>query len=252
MPELKGRVAVVTGASSGVGRAIALGLAELGAQLCLIAREGEALEAVARSLRSDSVRVCCYQADFADDRDLQSLVESIQKNHEHIDILIHSAGIIELGRVDSALVSDLDLQYRVNLRAPYLLTQALLSTLRSTKGQIVFINSSVGMNARAGVGQYAATKHGLRALADSLREEVNPLGIRVLSVFLGRTASPMQKKVHQAEGRDYDPLIMMQPTDVASVVINALMLQRTAEITDVHIRPCRNVLETDGLGGSSQ
>jgi NAD(P)-dependent dehydrogenase (short-subunit alcohol dehydrogenase family) len=141
-------------------------------------------------------------------------------------------------------VADFDGQYRTNVRAPYVLTQALLPMLRSRQGQIVFINSSVGLNARAGVGQYAATKHALKALADSLREEVNAASVRVLSVFLGRTASPMQAGIHAAEGKAYHPERLLQPQDVAAVVLNALSLPRTAEVTDISIRPFMKPLQS--------
>ena len=87
------------------------------------------------------------------------------------------------------------------------------------------------------MAQYAATKHALRALADALREEVNERGVRVLSVFLGRTASRMQQAVHQHEKRPYNPGRLLQPSDVASMVLAALRLPRTAEVTDLHIRP---------------
>jgi NADP-dependent 3-hydroxy acid dehydrogenase YdfG len=131
----------------------------------------------------------------------------------------------------------LDRQYRINVRAPYMLTQALLPMLKSRRGQIVFINSSAGLNARANVSQYAATKHALKAVADSLREEINAEGLRVLSVYPGRTATPMQADVHTMEGRAYRPDRLMQPEDVAAVVINALSLPSSAEVTDIHVRP---------------
>jgi NADP-dependent 3-hydroxy acid dehydrogenase YdfG len=101
----------------------------------------------------------------------------------------------------------------------------------------VFINSSAGLGAKAGVGQYAASKHALKAIADSLRAEVNALGLRVLSVFPGRTASPMQAAVHALEGKAYHPESLLQPQDVAAVVLNALSLPRSAEVTDISIRP---------------
>jgi short-subunit dehydrogenase len=107
----------------------------------------------------------------------------------------------------------------------------------SRKGQIVFLNSTAGLRARANVSQYAATKHALKAVADSLREEVNPAGVRVLSLFLGRTATPMQASVFAAERREYNPGILMQPEDVAEVVVNALVLPRRAEITEISMRP---------------
>jgi NADP-dependent 3-hydroxy acid dehydrogenase YdfG len=119
------------------------------------------------------------------------------------------------------------------------LTQLLVPALRRQQGQVVFINSSDGLSARGQVGPYSATKHALKALADSFRDEVNAEGIRVMSVYLGRTASPMQARIHAAEGKAYHPEYLLQPSDVATVVLNALCLPRTAEVTDLSIRPLR-------------
>ncbi|MGH7146324.1 MAG: SDR family NAD(P)-dependent oxidoreductase [Nitrospiraceae bacterium] len=230
---MAGQIAVVTGASSGIGRAIAEALSEQGVRLCLVGRKSETLEGIGQP----STRIKCYQADLADDDDLRRLATCIRQDCGQVDILVHSAGVCRLGDLADAPIGDLDWQYRVNVRAPYGLTQALCPLIRSCRGQVVFINSSVGMNARGGVSQYAATKHALKAIADSLREEVNPDGVRVLSVFIGRTASPMQAAVHAAEMRPYHPETLLQPEDVASVILHALSLPRTAEVTDISVRP---------------
>jgi NADP-dependent 3-hydroxy acid dehydrogenase YdfG len=131
----------------------------------------------------------------------------------------------------------LDKQYKTNVRAPYALTQALLPMLKAFQGQVVFINSSSALNAKPMTAQYDSTKHALKALADSLRGEINRHGVRVLSVYLGRTASEMQEGIYRMEGRPYRPELLLQPDDVASVVVNALGLPRTAEVTDISIRP---------------
>jgi short-subunit dehydrogenase len=230
------QTAVVTGASSGIGKAIALALAAQGAALCLVARKRETLEAIAEPARATAPRVLTYQADLIVDENIRDLSTRLQRDCPSIDLLVHGAGLISTGPLESASVEDLDRQYRINVRAPYYLTQALLPILRTHHGQIVFINSLVGINAKAGSSQYSATKHALKALADSLRQEVNSHGVRVLSVFLGRTASPMQAAVHRMEGRVYRPELLVQPDDVASVVLNALSLSRTAEVTDITIR----------------
>jgi len=237
MSSLKNQVAVVTGASSGIGRAIALGLATKGASLCLIGRNVSALKDVEEEAAVSGSRVKSYRVDLSKDDDIIKLRLSIQKDFRHINLLIHSAGAFSMGLIESSSVADLDLQYRVNLRAPYLLTQVLLPVMNAQDGQVVFINSSVGLKSKAFVSQYAATKHALRAVADSLREEVNAKGLRVLSVYPGRTATPMQERVHRMEGKTYNPERFMQPEDVAAVVINALSLPRTAEVTDMEIRP---------------
>ena len=237
MPELKGQVAVITGASGGIGRAIALSLAAQGARLCLIGRNLEKLEEVAERAKATSEYVKSYQLDLMNEKEIKDFANGLIQEVGYIGILIHSAGVISIGQIERAPVEDFDWQYKINVRAPYILTQCLLPIMRSSKGQIVFINSSVGLNARADVGQYAATKHALKAIADSLREEVNADGIRVLSMFLGRTASPMQAGVHKIEGKSYFPEKLMQPEDIAMVVVNALSLPKTAEVTDICIRP---------------
>jgi NADP-dependent 3-hydroxy acid dehydrogenase YdfG len=112
---------------------------------------------------------------------------------------------------------------------------------------VVFINSSLGLGAKAQLAHYAASKHGLKALADGLRQEVNGDGIRVLSVFLGRTAGDMQRGVHAREGRVYEEDRLIQPGDVASVVLAALALSRTAEVTDVSIRPMAAPIQLEGV-----
>ncbi|MBD2087130.1 SDR family oxidoreductase [Coleofasciculus sp. FACHB-542] len=239
MSALKDKIAVVTGASSGIGKAIALGLAAQGATLCLVGRNLEALEAVAETAKATASKVLLYQVDLTLDEDIQQLKTRLEQDVGEVDLLVHSAGVITLGQMKTASLEDFDWQYRVNVRAPYALTQALLPMLTVRQGQIAFLNSTVGLNARGGVGQYAATKHALKAIADSLREEVNADGVRVLSIYPGRTASPMQASVQEMEGREYQPDRLLQPEDVAAVVLNALSLPRTAEVTDINIRPLR-------------
>lgn len=241
MISFKDQIAVITGASSGIGKSIALGLAAEGAKLCLLGRKLETLETVAEIAQKTAPRVLYYQVDLTIDEDIRRLADSLQRDFGYIDLLVHSAGAISLGRLESAPVEDLDWQYRTNVRAPYILTQALLPMLRSRQGQIVFINSSAGLNASANVGQYAATKHALKAIADSLRQEVNAEGLRVLSVYPGRTASHIQGNIFKMQGREYKPELLMQPEDVAAMVINALSLPRSAEVTDIHIRPLNKV-----------
>jgi NADP-dependent 3-hydroxy acid dehydrogenase YdfG len=150
--------------------------------------------------------------------------------------------VASLGCVASAPVDALDHMYRLNLRTPYLLTRRLMPLLQRARGQVVFVNSSAGLHASAGASQYAATKHALKALADSLRCEVNDDGIRVLSVYPGRTASPMQERLHHqhsvcGQRAPYVAADLLQPDDVAAVVVQALSLPRTAEVTDLHVRP---------------
>jgi short-subunit dehydrogenase len=231
-----GRSAVVTGASAGIGRAIALRFLAEGARVCLVGRDLKTLQAAAASSAA-AERAWCCRADLAVDADVRDLADAIARNSWPVDILVHCAGIMRHGRLETTAVESLDEQYRTNVRAPYLLTQKLLPELKRRKGQIVFINSSIVHHAGVGTGLYSATKHALRAIADSLREEVNADGVRVFSVFPGRTATPMQEAVFRSEGRIYRPELLLQPEDVAETVAATLALARTAEVTNIDIRP---------------
>lgn len=231
------RTAVVTGGGSGIGEAVAVALAEEGAMVALVGRRLEKLEAVARRIEELGARALCYPADLERDEQLTDLVQNVTADLGGVDVLVHSAGMLEKARVEAGPLSDFDRHFRVNVRAAYALTQGLLPSLKSRQGEVVFINSSAGIAAKPCFSQYDASKHALRALADSLRAEVNESGVRVLSAFLGRTASEIQARLHDEERRPYRPELLLQPHDVASAILGALTLPRTAEITDIHIRP---------------
>lgn len=237
MTAFESKAAVITGASGGIGEAIAIELARGGARLLLSGRSAERLDRVAERCRAFSTAVETFVADLAEDDRAQALVERALASGG-VDLLIHSIGFFSGGSFAASAVADLDRQYRTNVHIPFLLTQGLLPSLIERRGQVVFVNSSAGFHpARAGWVGYSASKHALRALADGLRDEVNPQGVRVLTVFPGRTATPMQEEVHRYEGKPYDPERFLQPADVAAAVVNALALPRSAEVTDLHVRP---------------
>jgi NADP-dependent 3-hydroxy acid dehydrogenase YdfG len=234
----KDQVAVVTGASSGIGRAIALALAKEGATCCLIGRSKEKLLEVADQAKAwGSTDVHLLDLDLTIDENIENIKKRIETEFGRVNILVHSAGVFAASTVEQASKEDFDSLYKANVRAPFLLTQALLPMIRSAHGQIVFINSSQGLNGRAKTSQFASTQHSLRAIADSLRDEVNGDGVKVVSLYLGRTATPRMESLFQKEGKTYDPKQLLQPEDVASVVVNTLSLPGTAEVTNISIRP---------------
>jgi NADP-dependent 3-hydroxy acid dehydrogenase YdfG len=237
MIALENRVAIVTGASQGIGRAIALGLAAKRVRLFLVGRNSTALHEVAVLARESSPLVVVHAADLVADGAITGIVENLSKQLGGLDVLIHCAGAYSRGNLQTASVEEFDRLYRTNVRGPYLLTQSLLPMLKKMKGQIAFVNSSQGLQAQAGVGQFAATQHALKAIADSLRDEVNSDGIRVLSVYCGRTATPRMEAIYGLEGREYKPELLLQAEDVAEALIAALMMPLTAEVTNLTIRP---------------
>jgi NADP-dependent 3-hydroxy acid dehydrogenase YdfG len=237
MESLKNQITVVTGASSGIGKAIALSVAAQGAEVCLVARRRELLEDVAKQIHALGSRGHACPADLTRDDDIRSLGERVQKDFGRVNILALCGGAIFHGPLEKASLADFDLMYRSNVRGHYLMIQTMLPLLRKNQGQIVFINSSAGLRSSAGAGQFAATQHAFRSIADSLRDEVNADGIRVLSVYPGRTATPRIAKLFEKEGRAYEPGLLMQAEDVAEMVTHSLRLPRTAEVTEISIRP---------------
>jgi NADP-dependent 3-hydroxy acid dehydrogenase YdfG len=233
------KVAVVTGASGAIGGAVAHALAGPETVLCLTGRDAGRLEACARDVAPRAARVLTHVTDIATDEGIRGLVARIESELGRVDVLVHAAGGTRLGNIEAAGWSDLDEQYRVNLRAPFLLTKAMLPMLKRARGQVVFVNSTAALSPGPENGLYAATKSGLRTLVSSIRDHVNGYGIRVLSVFPGRTASRMQQAIHDFERRRYQPASLLQPEDVAAAIAAALALPPTAEVTKIVVRPMK-------------
>jgi NADP-dependent 3-hydroxy acid dehydrogenase YdfG len=232
---LIGRTALVTGASGGIGGAIVAALASSGVAVGLVGRRSMSLQHVAR--RIDHARHVVYEADLSSDVQVRGVARSFLRRFGRLDVLVHSNGTHSAAPLTRARVRDFDRLWATNVRSPFLLTQLLIPALRASAGQIVFVNSSMGLDTRAGIGQFAATKHALRALAETLRAELNPEGIRVLNVYPGRTATARQRRIFRKEGRPFEPERLLQPEDIAAIVLQSLELPRTAEVTDIRIRP---------------
>ncbi|MGH8093086.1 MAG: SDR family NAD(P)-dependent oxidoreductase [Chthoniobacterales bacterium] len=235
MARFSEQIFLVTGASGGVGGAIARALGQEGATVCLTGRSRKRLEELAAQLPGKQGQ--CYPADLMDESGLEAMAKEILAQNRQLHGVIHCAAIIAMQSFARASVADFERQFKTNVLGPFRLTQLLLPALGFSQGQVIFINSSAGREARAGVGQYAATKHALKAVADSLRDECNSSGVRVCTLFLGSTATPMQAGVRAWQRRSYEPEKLIQPDDVAGMVAAILALPRTAEVTDVIMRP---------------
>lgn len=232
-------VAVVVGATGGIGRAITVRLARRAFRLYLLARDQNKLEALAREVEQVGGEATIEAVDLANEGALEGLGAGIRGQERYVDCLIHAAGHIELEPIATSSRSSLSRHLSINFEAPYFLCRNLIKPLIAASGQIVFINSSAVQFPKPSTGQYAAGKHALKGFADSLRAELNPQGVRVLSIFPGRTATSMQRDIHAREERQYSPERLIQPDDVAAMIQASLELPPTAEVTEIHMRPMR-------------
>ncbi len=236
MPIPDPAVILLTGASSGIGAAAACRLAGPGRTLHLQGRDESRLAAVAAEVTAAGATAVVHRVDLADHAAVDAEAERLRREVPRLDALVHSAGVVSLAPVEESAISDLDWQYAVNLRAPFAFTTALVPALVAARGQVVFVNSGAGQRASPGWSQYAASKFGLRALADAFRAEVAEQGVRVTTVYPGRTATPMQAEVHRFEGRHYDAEAFATPDDVASSIVHALDMPRSATVPEISVR----------------
>ncbi len=224
------RFALVTGAGSGIGRACAAVLAEDGHRVTLVGRRLALLEAAAAAIPG----ALAVAADLSTDAGIGTVADAAP---DRLHALVHAAGAFRYGPLAETPVAVWRALDAVNLHGPLALTARCLPALRRAGGTVVFVNSTAALRAGANAGAYAAGKSALKAAADVLRQEVGPLGIRVLSIFPGRTNTPMQDEVLAAENRTADRSALLDPADVAAMVGAALRLPRRAEVTDITIRP---------------
>jgi short-subunit dehydrogenase len=221
---------LVTGAGSGIGAVLTDRLVERGDDLVLLARSTER----AHDLRSDVPGATVLVADLADPAAVERLAEQLP---DRLDSVVHAAGVVDLGPVAELATASWQEQLTVNVIAPAVLTRIALPALRAARGTVVFVNSGAGLSASPSWAAYAASKHALRALADALRGEEQGYGVRVTTIYPGRTATPMQQKVHDQEGRDYSADDWIDPATVAGSILHVLDLTPDATISDLTVRP---------------
>jgi short-subunit dehydrogenase len=225
---------LITGAGSGIGEAVARTLRDRGDRLLLLSRAQER----AAQLAADFPDAETIVADLADPAGLEQVLTRAELP-DRLDSLLHVAGAVELSAVAALPVGQLREQLDVNLVAPAVLTRACLPALRRAQGTVVFVNSTSGLRANPAWSAYAASKFGLRGFADALRAEEAENGVRVTSVFPSRTATPMQEKVHDQEGKDYDASEWITPETVADAIVHVLDVPPEATIPELVVKVAR-------------
>jgi NADP-dependent 3-hydroxy acid dehydrogenase YdfG len=214
---LAGRVALVTGASRGIGAAIAAALAADGARVVLVARSREALDAVAAPLAG----ALPFVADLADPAAVDRLIEGVRESVGTPDILVLNAGAFDLGAVGELSLAAVGQMIDLNLRAPYHLLHRLLPAMRARgTGQVVTIGSIADHVAFPDNGAYAMTKYGMRGLHEVVRAELRDTGVRATLISPGPVDTPIWDPLHPETRPGFPPRsAMLHSADVADAVV---------------------------------
>ena len=242
-PPLQGKVALVTGASSGIGEATALTLARSGARVAIAARRRDRLDGVARRIADLGAEALVLEADVARPEEAESIVESTVKRWGRLDVLVNNAGLMLLSPIDRARVEDWARMLDLNLLGLMVATRAALPQMRRQKdGHVVNISSTAGRVANPDASVYAATKFGVGAFSEALRREVYRDGIRVTIVEPGAVATELREHVPDPETRERidtwaRSMRQLQSEDVAAAILYAVSQPPHVNVNEILLRP---------------
>jgi len=231
MASLQGKVILVTGASRGIGLAIAHTLGGAGAQLILVARDKHALRAATKKIQGDPLPVV---ADVTRPADIARLFRTLQRQHKRLDVLVNNAGVFTYKPFERTTLQDWRASLETNLTSLFLMTRAALPLLkRSRAAHIVNILSVSSRSAFANCSAYSAAKFGALGLTQVLRKELRPRGIRVTAILPGPTDTRMVK----AFDFPVDRTKLIQPADIGEAVLAALLQPPRTTIEEVLLLP---------------
>ena len=225
-------IAVITGASSGIGQSLAEQLAEAGYRVVIVARSREKLLSICDNIKSRGYSCIYIPIDIAKTADIDKLKKKALELGP-ISVLINNAGVGYFGPIESISIESWNEQLNVNLRASFLLSQAFIPSMKEMKcGSLVFINSIAGRQPFSESAAYVASKFGLRGLANSLREELRDHNIKVISVYPGATNTPFWKKIkHNFATQD-----MLRPIDLAQMILHSIKAPGNLTVEEMVIR----------------
>lgn len=244
---LAGRVALVTGASSGIGEGTALALAAAGATVAVAARRADRLEDLVKRIESAGGKAFALPGDVVDEAVAKGIVEQTVKRFGRLDILVNSAGVIQAGGVENAKLDEWRRVLDINLLATLYTCTAVIGPMREQGGgDIINISSTAGRRAAAPFGPYSTSKFGLTGMTEGMRQEVGKYGIRVCIIEPGATTTevgdsvtdPNYRKAIQAHVSKEGA---MKPEDVADAIVFVASLPRRANVSQLLIRPTIDV-----------
>ena len=230
MTSLTDRVAVVTGGSKGIGRAIVRHLARQGAHVVALGRHQETLDETRASMAEEGLSIECLVADVALPDAVGRAVQTTVQKFGRIDVLVNNAGMGVFRPVRDMSVEEFDAMWHTNVRGVFLMCRAVLPHMSAGGGDIINIASLAGKNALKGGAGYAATKWALRGFAQSLMLEVRDQNIRVVTIFPGSVDTAFSSMNKRGDK-------ITQPQDVADAVLFAIGTPSRAMVSEIDIRP---------------
>ena len=230
--ELKNKTAIITGASKGIGKAIALTLAEQGANVTISARSEKLLQGVAAEIEKRGGKAHIFCGDMRYEQDIKAMIVATVEAFGGIDVLVNNAGLGHFAPVADLTTAQWDEMFDLNTRGVFLATREALPHLRKAgESAVINVASLAGKNAFVGGGGYAATKHALLAFSRCLMLEERKNGLRVLAICPGSVATEFSQQSPEKKAR------IIQSQDVANSILHMLKLPQNAMVSEIDIRP---------------
>lgn len=245
---LDGTVALVTGASSGIGAATAISLAAQGAAVGLAARRRDRLEALAERITKDGGRAQVRETDVTDEEQAKAMVDQTVEEFGRLDILVNNAGVMLLGPILDAPTEEWRRMVNLNVLGLLYCTHAALPHLLSAASEdprnvadVVNVSSVAGRVARLGSGVYNATKFGVVAFSESLRQEVTTRHVRVTIIepgaVLTELATHLRPEILEQQARNFADVEMLRSEDISDAVTYAVTRPRHVALNEILVRP---------------
>ncbi|PRY52575.1 3-oxoacyl-[acyl-carrier protein] reductase [Arcticibacter pallidicorallinus] len=230
MESIKGKIALVTGAGKGIGKAIALALATEGVDVGLIARTESDLQSLAKEIEGKGVKAAIAVADVSSIESVNTAVTAIQEALGNVDILINNAGIAKFGKFLDLEPEEWEAQVKVNLFGVYYVTRSVIPQMIERKtGDIINISSTAGLKGAATTSAYSASKFALLGLTDSLMQEMRKHNIRVTALTPSTVVTDLAKSSNLINNNEER---VMHPEDIAELIISQLKLNRRVFVKD--------------------
>ena len=234
MQELKGKMALITGGSRGIGKAIALALAEEGVNVAITGRNEEKLKAVAQEIEEKGVKSAYAVFDITSKTEVYGALEKLQKDFGKIDVLVNNAGIAAFGGILEMEDEKWEEIVKTNLFGAYYVVKAVVPSMVERKtGDIINISSTAGLKGNAMTSAYSASKFGLIGMSESMMLDLRKQNIRVTTLMPSTIASDMSKEVLKIT--DGNPEKVLQPEDFAELVVDLLKLNKRAMLANASL-----------------